>query len=121
MILASSPKLNLFADLSKWLQFAFEYFHQQRYEEFETMLEAGTSPEVEQHYREDKINRIAFLNAYAAYKISLIQQQHPDKAELVNQVNVLIKRASQIDGKTNWTIFILCEINLTNLQRPRTV
>lgn len=59
------------ADLKLWLQFAVEYYRQNRLKDFESILKEGCSPEVENYYAQDKEGRIAILNAYAAYKIDL--------------------------------------------------
>jgi len=79
--------MNEIAPLDIWLRFAVEYYRQQRMDDFETLIQAGTGDELGEYY--EKKERIALLNARAAYELNLGRQacdpeerdRHFEKAE----------------------------------------
>ncbi|XP_020084440.1 protein CTR9 homolog isoform X2 [Ananas comosus] len=55
------------APLHLWLIIAREYFKQGKTEQFQQILEEGSSPEIDEYYADVKYERIAILNALGAY------------------------------------------------------
>ncbi|KAF9599832.1 hypothetical protein IFM89_001778 [Coptis chinensis] len=55
------------ASLDLWLIIAREYFKQGYVEQFQQILEEGSSPEIDEYYADVKYDRIAILNALGAY------------------------------------------------------
>jgi len=90
------------ADLPRWLDFAVEYYGQNRLAEFERILEEGCSPEVEAYYDHDPMGRLIMLNALAAYKITLAHGT-PNATYLTDAVD-LFSRADKIDDKRGITL-----------------
>ena len=98
------------ADLKLWLQFAVEYYRQEKFKDFENILEEGCSPEVERFYAEDKESRIALLNAYAAYKIDLgrpkpgeVKQRKREKGKYLTEALDYLNRADRISNAEDKT------------------
>ncbi|XP_042454828.1 protein CTR9 homolog isoform X1 [Zingiber officinale] len=87
------------APLQFWLIIAREYFKQGKVDQFRQILEEGSSPEIDEYYADVKYERIAILNALAAYftysgKIESKQRDKEDNFVLATQY---YNRASRID------------------------
>ncbi|WOK96671.1 hypothetical protein Cni_G05378 [Canna indica] len=87
------------APLHLWLIIAREYFKQGKIDQFRQILEEGSSPEIDEYYADVKYERIAILNALAAYYTYLgkIETKQRDKEEHFISATQYYNRASRID------------------------
>lgn len=87
------------APLHLWLIIAREYFKQGKVDQFRQILEEGSSPEIDEYYADVKYERIAILNALAAYFTYLgkIESKQRDKEDNFVLATQYYNRASRID------------------------
>ncbi|CAL9062608.1 unnamed protein product [Musa banksii] len=93
------------APLHLWLIIAREYFKQGKLDQFRQILEEGSSPEIDEYYADVKYERIAILNALAAYYTYLgkIETKQRDKEEHFISATQYYNRASRIDAHEPYT------------------
>eukprot|EP00698_Gefionella_okellyi_P013130 TRINITY_DN357_c0_g2_i1.p1 TRINITY_DN357_c0_g2~~TRINITY_DN357_c0_g2_i1.p1 ORF type:complete len:1117 (-),score=249.82 TRINITY_DN357_c0_g2_i1:1192-4497(-) len=93
------------SDLALWLRFAVEYYKRDRTEEFEKILRAAASPEVDVMYPKATSQRIAILNALAAYATDLAAKTKDVKARnaYFDEATIFYNRADKIDVKEQIT------------------
>ncbi|URE20730.1 RNA polymerase-associated protein CTR9 [Musa troglodytarum] len=84
---------------------AREYFKQGKLDQFRQILEEGSSPEIDEYYADVKYERIAILNALAAYYTYLgkIETKQRDKEEHFISATQYYNRASRIDAHEPYT------------------
>ncbi|CAA6659094.1 unnamed protein product [Spirodela intermedia] len=85
------------APLDIWLIIAREYFKQGKIEQFRQILEEGSSPEIDEYYADVKYERIAILNALAAFHTYLARCERSRKDEHFRTATQYYNRASRID------------------------
>ncbi|KAH9292159.1 hypothetical protein KI387_042658 [Taxus chinensis] len=87
------------APLNLWLIIAREYFKQGKINEFQQILEEGSSPEIDEYYADVRYDRIAILNALGAYhsNIGKIETKHREKDEHFIRATHFYNKASKID------------------------
>ncbi|MQM09698.1 hypothetical protein Taro_042575 [Colocasia esculenta] len=85
------------APLDIWLIIAREYFKQGKIEQFRQILEEGSSPEIDEYYADVKYERIAILNALAAFHTYLARCEKSKKDEHFRTATQYYNRASRID------------------------
>ncbi|XP_042401148.1 protein CTR9 homolog isoform X2 [Zingiber officinale] len=87
------------APLQFWLIIAREYFKQGKVDQFRQILEEGSSPEIDEYYADVKYERIAILNALAAYftYVGKIESKQRDKEDNFVLATQYYNRASRID------------------------
>ncbi|URE20731.1 RNA polymerase-associated protein CTR9 [Musa troglodytarum] len=90
-------------NLSNWT--LREYFKQGKLDQFRQILEEGSSPEIDEYYADVKYERIAILNALAAYYTYLgkIETKQRDKEEHFISATQYYNRASRIDAHEPYT------------------
>ncbi|XP_078429953.1 binding protein [Wolffia australiana] len=85
------------APLDIWLIIAREYFKQGKIDQFRQILEEGSSPEIDEYYADVKYERIAILNALAAFHTYLAKCERSKKDEHFRTATQYYNRASRID------------------------
>lgn len=87
------------APLDLWLIIAREYFKQGKLEQFQQILEEGSSPEIDEYYADVKYERIAILNALGAYHTYLgkIETRQRPKEDHFKSATGYYNRSSKID------------------------
>ncbi|KAK1327237.1 hypothetical protein QJS10_CPA01g01086 [Acorus calamus] len=87
------------APLDLWLIIAREYFKQGKIEQFQQILEEGSSPEIDEYYGDVRYERIAILNALGSYHSYLgkVETRRREKDEHFIAATQYYNKASRID------------------------